>query len=538
MITPLDSLRAMLASAFNASLAHTDGWTDSAATARMLKEIRNRHDGPGLPPDTKTLAAAVERFSRTGVPDGWRGLKYVCFGAGLLDEEGWCVLSDSKLRDRLLSLAQEQELPRKRLRCYQALLSCYLGFSLAKANKYARKGWLVLRAWLAAQLLPAECDAGHRPRWLATLLAHQNLLQDNPCGKYGPKLLVGDGSELQEVVAGLGIPSDSWVHEEAVIAQMRAGIALDHDRFREALPGMLNLVTGKADVRLATSLQTRCVAMLVSRYVKIPGKPEHMELRDAAVNFIGNPWLRRSAWDAAVVDDSGQPDDEAREMVYGWLKRRLISDFFELLSQDGVGDRRRLDYWLGFEPFMDDMWFALGRNTSRRRDGGFCEFRTRARGRLLELHGTTAPDNNAFIMSMGEYVAIEFGQIGNAFFLYRWGHLPPELARKLKSCSEPVDVTIHALKSSGYQRKMSHVAQWEQRFDENICPLLGLRRTGKAIWKPDLEALIREYDTKVEDLREHGGALWLLKDDRDTVFSTKARVLGFGYRHGRGWWKE
>jgi hypothetical protein len=95
------------------------------------------------------------------------------------------------------------------------------------------------------------------------------------------------------------------------------------------------------------------------RYARIPSKPEHILLRDAAVAHIGNPWLKKSVWDAFVLDERGNPDDAAREMVYGWLKRRLISDFFELMSADGSGDTRRLNYWLRFEPFVEDMWFAL-----------------------------------------------------------------------------------------------------------------------------------------------------------------------------------
>jgi hypothetical protein len=97
-------------------------------------------------------------------------------------------------------------------------------------------------------------------------------------------------------------------------------------------------------------MQIKCVASLVSRYAKCSERPEHQGLRDAAVSIVGNPWLRRASWDANVLGDTGQPDDGARELVYGWLKRRLITDFFELLSSDATGDRRRLDYWLRFEP--------------------------------------------------------------------------------------------------------------------------------------------------------------------------------------------
>lgn len=540
----LDTLRTRLLSAFELGLRRADGWTDPAATERMVERVRQRHDGPGSPPDPATIASAVAHFRRTGQPDGWRGLKRVCFGAGSLDERGWCVLSDKPMRDRLIALAQGQEEARKRVRCFQSLLSSYWSFPLASADEKSRAGWLALREWLDSRLPSVVRDAVRTPGWLSTLVANRNLLHDDPCAKYGAKLLAGDGSEFHAAIAGLGIPSDSWVPEEAVIAQMRAGAALGHDRFRDTLQGLLAVATGKAGLVPSRSLQTRCVAILVSRYAKIPGQPEHMALRDAAVNIIGNPWLRRASWDASVVDERGRPDDGAREMVYGWLKRRLIKDFFELLSEDGAGDSRRLDYWLRFEPFIDDMWFALGTNARWRRGENFEDFRNRAKGRLLNLDSTTA-DNNAFVMRMGDHVAVEFGETGNALYLFRWDGLPPAVSQKLLSGKERADVTIHQLKSSEralmtkrHRDSPKAMESWEQKFDAAICPLLGQRPKGRPAFVPELEAILKGYGVEGEDRRPQGGALWVLADDSHSAFSSKVRALGFRYRSGKGWYKE
>lgn len=540
----LDTLRTRLLSAFELGLRRADGWTDPAATERMVERVRQRHDGPGLPPDPATIASAVAHFRRTGQPDGWRGLKRVCFGAGSPDERGWCVLSDKPMRDRLIALAQGQEEARKRVRCFQSLLSSYWSFPLASADEKSRAGWLALREWLDSRLLSVVRDAARTPGWLSTLAANRNLLRDDPCAKYGAKLLAGDGSEFHAAIAGLGIPSDSWVPEEAVIAQMRAGAVLGHDRFRETLQGLLAVATGKAGLVPSRSLQTRCVAILVSRYAKIPGQPEHMALRDAAVNIIGNPWLRRASWDASVVDERGRPDDGAREMVYGWLKRRLIKDFFELLSEDGAGDSRRLDYWLRFEPFVDDMWFALGANARWRRGENFEDFRNRAKGRLLNLESTTA-DNNAFVMRMGDHVAVEFGETGNALYMFRWDGLPPAVSQKLLSGKERADVTIHQLKSSEralmtkrHRDSPKAMESWEQKFDAAICPLLGQRPKGRPAFVPELEAILKGYGVEGEDRRPQGGALWVLADDSHSAFSSKVRALGFRYRSGKGWYKE
>ncbi|WP_284046778.1 EH signature domain-containing protein [Cupriavidus campinensis] len=102
-------------------------------------------------------------------------------------------------------------------------------------------------------------------------------------------------------------------------------------------------------------------------------------MRDAATSTIGNPWLRRTHWDAYVrVGDKA--DDQAREMVFFWLKERLVADFFELLSVDGINDKRRVAYWLRFVPFVEDMWFALGSSASSRRGGNLASSARGQRG--------------------------------------------------------------------------------------------------------------------------------------------------------------
>jgi hypothetical protein len=545
-VTPLTSLRSRLLSAFDAGLRRSEEWRDDSSDQRMVERVRERHDGPGKPPDPATVSAAVAHFRKTGEPDGWRGMKRVCFGAGMLDDKGWCLLSNDGLRTRLLDLAQGQDEARRRVRCFQALLSSYWAFPLQTADEKARAGWVALREWLDRRLQPVSKDLMRVPSWFQILIDHRNLLRDDPCGRYGPALLSGNGAEFQTTIAGLGIPSDSWVPEEAVIAQMRAACALGNDRFREVLPDLLKIAMGHAGIVPSKPLQTRCVSMLVSRYAKVPGTPEHPLLRDAAVAVIGNPWLRRAAWDANVLGEDGRPDNGAREMIFGWLKRRLIKDFFELLSEDGAGDSRRLAYWLRFEPFVDDMWFALGTYARSRRGEAFEDFRARAKGRLLTLDGTTA-DNNAFVMRIGNHLAMECGDNGNALYLYRWDDLPSVVSERLLSGKDRVGVTLYQLKNSeriATEKPLRHMdspkslVSWEQKFDSTVCPILGCRPEERAAFVPDLESLLMTYKIKGEDNRQQNGALWVYANDSHAGFNAQVRALGFRYRSPRGWYKE
>ncbi|MFN3630206.1 MAG: EH signature domain-containing protein, partial [Casimicrobiaceae bacterium] len=517
-MTPLKALRKMLQEAFAASLRHSDGWTDDRANQKMVEKLRARHEGPGAPRDTKTIESAVLFYRRTGQPEGWRGLKRVCFGLDLMVDNGWCIFSDEALRERLFWLAQGQATARKRIKCFQALLSSYWRFPLHDAEPNAHAGWLSLRRWLDRNLQSIEHDLQNErktvPRWFATLKEHRNLLHEHPCERYAPKLLSSDTTELSAVMDGLGIPSDSWVPKEAVLAQVVVACRRTHAELVSALPNLLKIIEAKGAFELAKSLRRRCVALLVSRYAKVPRSPENTRLRNAAVLEIGNPWLHRASWDAYVVDNHGRPDHAAREMVFRWLKQRLIKDFFELLATDRAGDRRRLDYWLRYEPFIEDMWFALGSATRNRHDRAFQEFRTRAKGRLLHLGGTT-PENNAFVMKIGGYLICEFGETGNAFYLFSMDDLPPWISRMLMSGADGWDVEISQLKSAHYAiLKMNHrdrlsaFESWEQKFDAEICRLLGLQPKERPAFVPDLESLLKQYQLHAEDKRPKGGAIW------------------------------
>ena len=85
------------------------------------------------------------------------------------------------------------------------------------------------------------------------------------------------------------------------------------------------------------------------------------------------------------MDTGAGPISPRREMVEGWLKLRLIKDFFALLSEDQDIDGRRLKYWLRFEPLVDEMWFALGPRAMRDNGSHHAAFRRQASGRTYSV---------------------------------------------------------------------------------------------------------------------------------------------------------
>lgn len=543
MIDSLTNLQAELARSF-AGPKSPETWSDPQEMVRARKRVHHDHGGAGIVADQRSIMAAVSDFKKSGKISGFRNLKYVCLGIGALDGEGWSLLADETLRGTVARMAEQQTSIHRRLRCFQALLSSYFCFPLngKVAREESKTGWHGLRGWLRAERDRLLKLLDFKPPWIESLLRHPELLTNQPCEKFGTALLQGDATGLNDAREGLSIPENSWVIEEAVFAQMKAASNLKDPPFKAALPDLLAITTGRFGVTISVPLKIRCVALLVSRYAGCSDRPEQPALRDAAIFTIGNPWLNRTKWDAWVrVGD--EADDQAREMVFFWLKERLVSDFFELLSAEGINDKRRVAYWLRFVPFVEDMWFAMGSSASSRRGGRFGEFRERAKGRLLRLERTTA-DNNAFVMRIGAYLAVEFGSAGNAFYLFRWDSLSPSLLESLNSGRASATIHIADIRGDDNEDTIQHrdspvaLKSWEQKFDDKLTKLIGKTPEIRPRCVPELEVLVADGRVNVIDLRGSGGALWVHESERSSHLAKKLQTLGFSYRASRGWFKE
>jgi EH_Signature domain len=588
MSRPLEQLEKQLIQAMSGN-SRFDGWGDPLRLTRVLASIKDSFDNPVVPTNGKLVASAVAEFRNTRRILNVTALRYICLGAGELIGQ-WTLLGDPALWEILRTHAEDGEF-RHQIKCFQGLLRTYWSFPVHSVESIGAsyRGWLALRGWLHSRLgaigqLTDQKPVLRTPDWLRVLGNHRNLLTEQPCDRYGHGLLAGDRSELDEAVKGLAIPSGSWVFDEAIYAQIKHVVKQQDPTFHETLPKLLNMVVNPPTV--SRLLATRCVASLVSRYAKCSSRPEHIGLRDASIQSIGNPWLRKAAWDAHVLNDYGKPDDHAREMIHGWLRQRLIKDFFELLSEDRAADPRRLNYWLRFEPAIEDMWFVLGNHAYFSTDKDYVDFKERARGRILGLAGQTSPTNNAFIMRIGDYVVIEFGITGNACFVFAWEELQSDLSKKLLSGSQRLHIDIATLRNPDdklVHRDSPKVRKsWEEKFDEQLIPTLGWRpaaspfslRSARSrpldpnrgnlpremsrptvVWVPsgmspvrkeaaplfswmDLERHVAKYGLKVADKRRLGGAYWVLIDNTLPEQTNPLRAWGFRYKAGKGWWRE
>lgn len=541
-------------------------WANPREMTLALREVRRAFGDHGDVPSLDQLKIALRAFFADRTDLSPTQVKYVCYGVTVPwdnTEDGTRIIDDRTLFEALLTLLRDYEAQERRFRnCYQGLLHGYFGFRRDHGDtSSAHSNWTDLRRYLSDRLPPMHASAKSRgfvPIWIDTLSEHKNLLTEDPCSRYADTFEAGRTDELRALFGELGIESNSWVWDEVVMGYVRTICERGDADFQAALEIVLPFLNGKANIKLPQLLAVHAAAMVVKRYAQCRNRPEHDGLRDTCVALIGNPWLDPTAWHAQVGHEP------AREMVEGWLKRRLIRDFFEVLAKDGAADLRRLKYWLKWEPEISDMWFVLGEDAQRNKTAAFNNVRKRM-GRKARLLKDAADDNNAFVMRIGSLLVIEFGVTGNACYVFDDSKVPVDL-------DAPV-FSIRLLKNQVRAAlRLSHIGSWEYNFDVRLREALdraptrarvnstAIGRT-RAAEKPAYPAVssaiappratppegweIQEmllkcakHGISYEDNRRKSGALWVLLGDpkRSPRIAEELVELGFTFKEGSGFW--
>ena len=576
MMSGLSRLRVALQEAASGSL---HGLTfDPNPLDREAAKLRDwLGDRGSAKPAQDVIVAALRAFFQVQDLQNHRQALLVCFGC--LDPvlpAGARLIEDGDRFPKLLG-GVEAYLPNPRAfrRCYRGLLHAYFGYDSETAQFAGKDNWSRLRTYLRNRATNTVAS-GLQPAWVDELQANLQLLGNDPGGFYGKALLVGQSEDFQRTRESLDIHESSWLIWQLILGQIEGATHEDDATFQRHLPGLLDLL---AKHPLAVNAG---VAKLLTRYRACRTVTIHSGLRDFTVAQWGNPWLslNRAKWSLV--------GDDARAMVADWLKLVLIQQFFGLLAADGTNDTRRLKFWEQYHDSIDDMYFALGSTARWHRGRDFQDIRKKMAGRLLNLHSAGPPNNNAFIMCIGNFVVVEFGVKGNACFIFARDRLPFLLEGGIAGNGT-------ALKHESSVERLLHTDRisetWERRFQGTLAGLMRVQPGRQPIrsvspaqvsptppaqlidaaptpsaaqrfeattrapapgvsQRPDLipptrgptfseRELSRLCDSRrlrIEDLRDRNGNLWVLTDDTDGYVSSQLRSWGFAYRSGRGWW--
>lgn len=508
---------------------------------KVLRIIEKRAKAGSPSDEPKDLQIeAVVKFWHTGEFESLQQARRVSFGLAVHpwnDER--CLMEDRDRFDLVLDRLREWETtPCLFRRCYQGLVRSYFDYDgLGRDTpETGLRNWSRLRSYLLEKVTLIK-DATINPDWVACVLENRGLFSESPCAAYAQDLLEGRDEQVRNMQQLLGITDASWFTRELIFSLIDHACSQDHALFMSMVDGLLKLIKENE------MLRDRGLRRILNRYAEISNNPpQHDNLKRLSVDTWGSPLLPSNEYRWIGVTK------KACQMVKDWLKLVFIEIFFHKLAQDDIGDKRRLNFWMQYINLIDNIHFALGSHAMHSQDKDFVELRKKLKGHIVELRDVN-PRNNAFIMSMGDLVAVEFSGQSNAFYGYNRHSLPFDL-------SMPVYTMVdwkNSLKNSSHSLRLIHSDsgsnKWESRFMHELRKNFGLilndekKQPAAKSFMPmvyseeNLKRLVKRFGGKIVDNRKKGGVLLVIMGDLPEA-SSVLKSWGFSYRPETGWWKE
>lgn len=514
-------------------------------SAHLQKWIKASAAGFSTPPNA--VADAIRAFYTRQEFAKLRDARYVCFGCiDPIGKDRYRLIEDERRFPRLLDCVDTyRTTPRPFRRCYHGLLHGYLAYDPEDDDSKlaGRKNWNVLRTYLSQRTGEIRVSGTAEPEWVDAISRNRELLTDRACDEFGREALEGNSGSFEKVCGELEIADKSWIVRKFVLAQLKAASAKNDRYYRQLLPQLQDVLECHP-LFLSDGL-----AHLLERYRECTPPDLDTGLRDFAVKYWGNPWLKLNdkKW--------GRVSEAARQMVTGWLKLKYMEKFFGLLTEDGGNDRRRLNFWLRYIDHIEPMYYALGNSAMHNNSADFKQLRHDMTGLLLHLYACGSPTNNAFIMCIGNHVVVEFGASGNACFVFDKRHrLPFNFAGAVAGDSTE-------LKHESHTARLLHIdrgdGDWEYHFEHELGRLLRVtpepatrapRRPAQptqatttssntTFSEAAFNQFVRANNLRVTDRRSQGGALWVYTGKTATPITRQLRTWGFTFNeHKTGWW--
>ncbi|MGV1017897.1 MAG: EH signature domain-containing protein [Fluviibacter phosphoraccumulans] len=586
----IDQLRRSLEAGSSRALSLSFPSVDLSSEVNRLQKIVAQGTNNFCPPD-RVLLAAKEFWNRPVVKD-INQARYLAFGlAGRYLPGGTCMFDHAEYMVHLLSdkngIGQWKGDPKWFRRPVQGLVSSYFSYDPEFASESGKENWRFLRSYIKNNLRYLLSKTN--PDWVVECEKRPDLFSDNAGQVFARDLLEGRSSEFAEAADSLMIGEESWYLRDLILSQISYASSYSDHEFSAIVGKLLELIAGHRQV------QDDGLAQILNRYSISAVCTLNVGLKDAVVSLWGNPWLQSSAkrWPPSITEKS-------RSLITQWLKSEFIEAFFTKMAEDGSADRRRLDFWMSYLDSINTVQFALGPRSMNDRDVDMRGLRKKMDGLITPIQGTNAV-GNAFVMTMGNVVAVEFSGQGNALYLYDANAgMPFDLSQPV---SMPVngqnslknqDVAVHRL---SHQDAVNGFEDWESRFEyilkrppfsvdrssrrsvhgfgaskntENTSRPYKTSQTDREIrkqsdierprstqdafnanessleWKNfigskydfvKLRELAQRHGITIDDFTGRSGNLWVRTGTNNYDINKLMLSWGFKYKDKRGWWK-
>lgn len=523
----------------------TPDLTPLAAEIRAIRAILGGSgSGVGASPDR--MRRAIAEYRETGRLSNVHSARLVCWGTTLCSGDQPPLIEDGERFEPLIDEVDGfRSMRRPYRKCWRGLLAGYVGYDPDKGPEVGRRNWTLLRTYLNDNLLDLD-RTGRAPDWLQIVDDHVNLLTENPCGRYGARLLEDGPEVIEPLRRELSAGDSSWIGRRIFDAQIVAAVSFDDARLKRVMAPLLELIDAHP------LLADDALARILDRYAGSAYTEIEPQLRDASIARWGNPWHEWNDTDWTRVEAG------TRQMVSSWLKLKLIETFFRLLSEDGLNDQRRIDFWQRYVDRITEMHFALGDAAYYDTRPDFRSLRQSMKERLLRLE--SGGRNNAFIMQIGSHVVVEFGEKGNAMFAFARGSLPFDLGRAAIAGNRT------ALKHPSHVARITHTDSvgepWERKIERRMAELgagrpsappfcgpqaaTGATAQTRPAWRAaearpahavptDHAAFLSSNGITAIDSRDKGGSLWAYATAA-TPAAAELRRRGFAWSERRSAW--
>tara|TARA_R110001583_G_scaffold195553_2_gene376064 strand:- start:10941 stop:12731 length:1791 start_codon:yes stop_codon:yes gene_type:complete len=335
---------------------------------------------------------------------------------------------------------------------WYGLLGSYFEFRMESASEAERTGWKALRALLQKTWPKIDCQfaEGPVPDWAKVLRGEPQLLTQEAADSYGFAYLEGDQDGFEHLKHDLGIPGHSWFYHLLVLAAVRSATTCLDGTFKKHLPRLTSLIDEQPAYR------DEAIELILSRYYKCSDRSVHPQLRDYVVRK--DVWRNPKLKSVGLATAWNRVSEAVWKMVLGWVNEGNLRDFFDILAAKSKADQGRLAFWSQYLEQISWTRLVFGSSTLQlaQKNPAVRQLIAREEGAYALLTGNQSVD--AFMMQIGDYIAVEFTKTGHAAYVYALKALPFD--QFSRSYSGGTDDLRGGFNSSPAARITHHVG-WE-----------------------------------------------------------------------------
>jgi len=520
-------------------------------------------------PSKEDAYAAAREFVRGRPLGSWQRDLVAAALADPISEQGGITPLGYKRFPELLS-EYEAEAKRGDLwrLTWHGLLFSYFNYEPSQSqDPSAQLGWQALRAFLERTWPLVDRDAKETiiPDWVGVLRHEATVLSAQPAQKYAQDYLTENTEPVDRLATDLGIPPSSWFWHALVLEAVRSATDKSDSEFRALLPRLIQLIEGKPAFR------DDAIELILIRFHACKDSTPDDQLRDYVVSpsVWKNPKLR----DAGIATAWNRVPNPVWMMVLGWVNKRNLKDFFDILAARNQADEGRLAFWSNYleQITWTRLVFSAETMQLKNRNPAIRDLIAREHGAYATL--TAKRDVDAFMMKIGNFIIIEFSRKPNACYVYSESTLPFERhKRTYQGTTDDLAYGFHG----GCAARIVHREGWEAKAGNELRALgilpdkPGARPAGRVrvaartqstaptarttqqasagvatgeVSMPQLRQLVARYPgARISDRRGdpevlwNGGRLWVEDPNQNANLSRELEALGFRWATSRSAW--